>query len=460
MWNARHPAVVAMAVAIAIGGGWMLKTKLFPKQIANWTSAKVGFADIEETVLATGILKPFKMVAVGAPSLRARDLAERRYRPNHQAGRSVCSDRSRYQTKRPAHGTGGTGKHARATIRKRGDVEFAEASLARQQITFSQKASSRADYETADATVKQTRAQIAALDAQITEAIVSVENARVNLDYTRITAPIDGTVLAVVTQAGQTVNAVQSAPTIAIIGQIETMTIRAEISEVDVIKGETRLKWCPFQHSRRPRSTLHRDAGFHRAGAGFVKNDSSFSSSSSNTASSTSSSSSTSSTTSAIYYNGVFTAANTDGRLRTYMTAEVHIVVARAKNALTIASAAISERNSDGTYRVQVLRAGRHRDSPRREDRPQQQIDGGGIAGPQGGRAGRHGQGRRRCRRITEPDGQSAHGVLSNARSRDRSKQVAPGVSIRRGKRCCPEGHRSDDRDRRNGGHNRRIGIR
>jgi macrolide-specific efflux system membrane fusion protein len=119
---------------------------------------------------------------------------------------------------------------------KEATLGLAEASLARQQITFSQKASSRADYETADATVKQTRAQIAALDAQITEAIVSVENARVNLDYTRITAPIDGTVLAVVTQAGQTVNAVQSAPTIAIIGQIETMTIRAEISEVDVIK--------------------------------------------------------------------------------------------------------------------------------------------------------------------------------------------------------------------------------
>ena len=66
MWNARHPAVVAMAVAIAVGGGWMLKAKLFPKQAANWTSAAVGFADIEETVLASGILKPVKMVAVGA----------------------------------------------------------------------------------------------------------------------------------------------------------------------------------------------------------------------------------------------------------------------------------------------------------------------------------------------------------------------------------------------------------
>ena len=459
MWNARHPAVVAMAVAIAIGGGWMLKTKLFPKQIANWTSAKVGFADIEETVLATGILKPFKMVAVGA------QVSGRVISLNVVIGQTIkqgdliaqIDPVTKQNDLRTAQAALENMRAQRSE--KEATLSLAEASLARQQITFSQKASSRADYETADATVKQTRAQIAALDAQITEAIVSVENARVNLDYTRITAPIDGTVLAVVTQAGQTVNAVQSAPTIAIIGQIETMTIRAEISEVDVIKVKPgqevyfNILGDPVQRYTATLDSIE-------PAPESVKNDSSFSSSSSNTASSTSSSSSTSSTTSAIYYNGVFTAANTDGRLRTYMTAEVHIVVARAKNALTIASAAISERNSDGTYRVQVLRAGRHRDSPRREDRPQQQIDGGGIAGPQGGRAGRHGQGRRRCRRITEPDGQSAHGVLSNARSRDRSKQVAPGVSIRRGKRCCPEGHRSDDRDRRNGGHNRRIGIR
>lgn len=356
MWNARHPAVIAVAVAIAIGGGWMLKTKLFPKQIANWTSAKVGFADIEETVLATGILKPFKMVAVGA------QVSGRVISLNVVIGQTIkqgdliaqIDPVTKQNDLRTAQAALENMRAQRSE--KEATLSLAEASLARQQITFSQKASSRADYETADATVKQTRAQIAALDAQITEAIVSVENARVNLDYTRITAPIDGTVLAVVTQAGQTVNAVQSAPTIAIIGQIETMTIRAEISEVDVIKVKPgqevyfNILGDPVQRYTATLDSIE-------PAPESVKNDSSFSSSSSNTTSSTGSSS-TSSTTSAIYYNGVFTAANTDGRLRTYMTAEVHIVVARAKNALTIASAAISERNSDGTYRVQVLEPG------------------------------------------------------------------------------------------------------
>lgn len=356
MWNARRPAVVAMAVAIAIGGGWMLKTKLFPKQTANWTSATVGFADIEETVLATGILKPVKMVAVGA------QVSGRVISLNVAIGQTIkqgdliaqIDPVTKQNDLRTAQAALENMRAQRSE--KEATLGLAEASLARQQITFSQKASSRADYETADATVKQTRAQIAALDAQITEATVSVENARVNLDYTRITAPIDGTVLAVVTQAGQTVNAVQSAPTIAIIGQIEMMTIRAEISEVDVIKAKPgqevyfTILGDPVQRYTATLDSIE-------PAPESVKNDSSFSSSSSSTASSTSSSSSTS-TTSAIYYNGVFTAANSDGRLRTYMTAEVHIVVARAKNALTIPSAAISERNSDGTHRVQVLDPG------------------------------------------------------------------------------------------------------
>ncbi|MGC5189026.1 HlyD family efflux transporter periplasmic adaptor subunit, partial [Escherichia coli] len=84
--------------------------------------------------------------------------------------------------------------------------------------------------------VRQTVAQIAALDALIVGAEASVETARVNLDYTRITAPIDGTVLATVVQEGQTVNAVQSAPTIVVLGQLQTMTVRAEISEADIVK--------------------------------------------------------------------------------------------------------------------------------------------------------------------------------------------------------------------------------
>lgn len=349
MTNLRRLAVIGTVIVLA-GAGWALKDRLFPVKAASVVTAPVKRGDIEETVLASGTLKPIKMVAVGAQvSGRVISLKVRVGNTVKQGDLIAQIDPITKQNDlRTAEAALQNSRAQRAE--KEATLALAEAALGRQQITFAQKASSRADFETADATVKQTRAQISALDAQIMQAQVSVETARVNLDYTRITAPLDGTVLAVVTQEGQTVNAVQSAPTIVILGQVGVMAIRAEISEVDVIKvrpgqnvyfnilGDTERRYTASLDAIEPAPES-------------IKSDSSFSSS---TVSSTSTSSS--STTSAIYYNGIFSAPNADGRLLTYMTAEVHVVVAEAKDTLTIPSAAL-QRQSDGSHVVQVADA-------------------------------------------------------------------------------------------------------
>ena len=56
----------------------------------------------------------------------------------------------------------------------------------------------------------------------------------------------------------------------------------------------------------------------------------------------------------AIYYNGRFTVPNPDGTLRTYMTAEVHIVMGTARDVLTVPSMALGSPDGDGRYRLQV----------------------------------------------------------------------------------------------------------
>lgn len=352
MYNIRRLAIVGTLIVVA-AAGWAVKARWFPAKAVSVVTSPVKRGDIEETVLATGILKPVKMVAVGAQvsgrviSLKVAVGQEVR-RGDLIAQIDPVTKQNDLRTSEASLDNTRAQK-----VEKEATLVQAEAALARQQITLAQKASSRADFETAEATVKQTRAQIAALDAQIMQAVVSVETARVNLDYTRITAPIDGTVLAVVTQEGQTVNAVQSAPTIVVLGQVEVMTIRAEISEVDVIKvrpGQTVYFNILGDPDRRYAAALDSIEPAPES----IKNDSSFSSTSTT---STSTSSSSSSTTSAIYYNGIFRAPNADGRLLTYMTAEVHIVVAEAKNALTVPSAALAQRQSDGSYLVQVADA-------------------------------------------------------------------------------------------------------
>ena len=81
-------------------------------------------------------------------------------------------------------------------------------------------------------------AELAAADPRVREAI---EIARTDLDYTRITAPMAGTVLAIVSQEGQTVNANQSAPTILSIADLTVMTVEADVSEADVAMMDSRL---------------------------------------------------------------------------------------------------------------------------------------------------------------------------------------------------------------------------
>lgn len=72
------------------------------------------------------------------------------------------------------------------------------------------------------------------LESQIRQARIAVNTDEVNLGYTRITAPLDGTIVSVPVDEGQTVNANQTTPTIVQIADLDKMEIKIEISEGDI----------------------------------------------------------------------------------------------------------------------------------------------------------------------------------------------------------------------------------
>ncbi|MBW7971221.1 efflux RND transporter periplasmic adaptor subunit [Bradyrhizobium sp. BR 10289] len=331
--------------------GWGAKLLLLPQSNANLATAPVTLGDIEQTVLATGTLKPVKLVALGAQASGRLVSLKVALGQTVRAGDLIAEIDSLTQQNTLRTNQAALQNTRAQRDEKEASLALAEASFARQQTTLAQKASSRADYDSAEANVKTTKAQIAQLDAQIVEAEVAVETARVNLGYTRIIAPINGTVLSIVTQEGQTVNAVQSAPTIVVIGQLDTMTIRAEISEADVVRcrpGQQVYFTILGDPARRYEAKLESIEPAPES----IKTDSSFTST---TTTSSSSSSSSSSTSSAIYYNGIFNVPNPEGDLRTYMTAEVHVVLGRAHNVLTVPVAALGETAADGSAKVRVV---------------------------------------------------------------------------------------------------------
>lgn len=339
---------LALILLIAAGAyGYSRYTAPVPG--AGLMSAPVTRGNLEETVLASGTLKPSNLVAVGSQA-SGRILAIKvKLGDTVKKGDLIAQIDSVTQENALRTAEASLANTRAQKAEKEATLVLNEQTLARQKTMVAQKAVSQADYEAADSAVKVTRAQLAALDAQIISAQVAVDTARANLGYTQITAPADGTVLALVAQQGQTLNASQTAPTVAILGQLDVMTVRAEISEADIIKVAPGMPlWFTVVGAPDERHTAK--LGFIEPAPESLKNDSSFS-----TTSSSSSSSSSSTTSSAIYYIGVFDVPNPKGRLRTYMTPEVHIILGRAENVLTVPATAL-ERAGKG-WRVRVLNA-------------------------------------------------------------------------------------------------------
>lgn len=339
----RIVAVLA-ALALAGAGGYQVWQHYFTTPAPLLLTAKVTRGDVEETVLASGILKPSRLVAVGAQvsgrvTAVAVALGQQVKAGDLIAGIDSVTQENALKIAEAALASTRAQRRERETT-----LALNEQTLERYRQMLERRAVSQSDYDNAAAAVTITRAQIEALDAQIAQGEVGIRTAQANLGYTRITAPIDGTVLSIVSQEGQTVNANQSTPTIVILGQLDTMTVRAEISEADIVKvREGQALW--FTILGEPQTRYDAVLRSIEPAPESIRSDSSIAA----TASASSSSS-----TGAIYYNGLFDVPNPDGRLRTYMTAQVNIVLGRAEGVLTIPAAALGPRDADGFHSVRV----------------------------------------------------------------------------------------------------------
>lgn len=335
----RKAILIGTAILILLALGFGLKPVLSKGQPKPVTAA-VTVGDVEQTVMATGSLEPVRLVSVGAQvtgQVRKLHVTLGQTVEKGQLIAEIDSD--------PQENALQTAQADLANIRAQRaqlDANLAQSQLAydRQQQMLASNATSRADFEAADAALKAARSQVSANAAQVEKAAVAVATARLNLGYTRIVAPMAGTVVAIVTEEGQTVSAQQAAPTIVKLGQLDTMTIKAEVSEADVIKVHAGQEaWF----------TVLGDAGRRYNGVLRTVEPAPESIETADSVTNVSSSSS------AIYYNALFDVPNTDGRLRTFMTAQVNIVLGRASKVLTLPSAALGSAGADGAYTVQVL---------------------------------------------------------------------------------------------------------
>lgn len=112
--------------------------------------------------------------------------------------------------------------------------DLAQHKFRRQQHLAKGGATREEDVQAAEAEVRTTQARIDMFTAQIRQARASLRSDEAELGYTRIYAPMTGTVVALDAREGQTLNAQQQTPLILRIARLSPMTVWAEVSEADI----------------------------------------------------------------------------------------------------------------------------------------------------------------------------------------------------------------------------------
>lgn len=327
-----------LLVLILLGGGaaagwWYF---LAPTQASTTPdTVTVGRGDIETTVLASGVLEASALVSVGAEvsgSIKAVHVA---LGDDVLKGDLIAEIDSLNQENAVKSAEAALAGIQAQRRNQEAILAQAETALTRQQQLNANSLVSQTALETAQAAVEQARAQIDQLDAQIAQAELTVESAELDLARTQIVAPADGTVVALLVEEGQTLNANSTTPTIAKIANLDTMVIKAEISEADVVKVSAGQK-VYFTILGEPDQRIEATLREIEPAPTSIADD-------------------TSSSGSAVYYNGLFEVPNPDHRLRISMTASVTIVLAEARNVLSLPSSLVTRQGPDGGAMVTVF---------------------------------------------------------------------------------------------------------
>jgi macrolide-specific efflux system membrane fusion protein len=294
-----------------------------------YATAAVERGDVESTVVAAGIVQPVKYVDVGAQtSGKLKSLKVIR-------GDQVKENQLLAEIDPALADTALTG--ANATLEnmtsqravKQAQLVLATVQRDRNDELFAELLISANDRDITRAAYDVAFADVASLSAQMKQATAAVDTAKANLGYTKITAPMAGEVVSISLLEGQTLNANQQAPNILRIADISTVTVWAQVSEADIVRvklgqdvyftvlGEPR-RWNGKIRQILPTPELINNV---------------------------------------VFYDVLFDIPNPEHELNIQMTAQVFIVLARAKGVLLIPAAAIGNASEGADITVQVLKA-------------------------------------------------------------------------------------------------------
>jgi macrolide-specific efflux system membrane fusion protein len=340
-FNSRF-ALASIAIVLVLGYGLYAVTRLIKPKPTVFLTTKVIRSTIEISVTATGILQAFKQVDVGAQvSGQLKDLKVQL--GEHVAKGQWLAEIDPVLSENSLRSVQATYDSLQAQKQAaEANLWQSEIALKRQKEMIAAEATSRQELDAAKALVLVNKANMASFEAQMRQAKTQVDSAKASLAYTRILAPIEGEVAAILTQEGQTIVAAQQAPVILKIANLDQMTVHAQISEADVTKIHIGDE-ATFTILGNPQDNYSGKLRAIEPAPQAFLND-------------------VPKVPGPVFYNALFDVPNSARKLRIGMTAKVLIVLKRVANALLVPISAMGPREASGKYAVRILRAN---ESPR-----------------------------------------------------------------------------------------------
>ncbi len=226
----RALLVVLCLIPVVAYAAW----QILPPGRDRFATVQVSRGDIESSVTALGTLQPRRYVDVGAQASGQIQKIHVEVGDVVKEGQLLVEiDPSTQKAKLDA------GRFSIENLKAQLQEQRAQHELARQKYQRQQHlaaggATREEDVQTARAELKATQARIDMFQAQIRQAEASLRSDQAELGYTRIYAPMAGTVVALDAREGQTLNAQQQTPLILRIAKLSPMTVWAEVSEADI----------------------------------------------------------------------------------------------------------------------------------------------------------------------------------------------------------------------------------
>ena len=398
----RRRLFIATAVLLAVAAIGALAWHQWSGSRAKgpeYIFATVQRTDFEDLVSATGALQPRDYVDVGA------QVSGQLKKLHVEVGSDVTEGQLLAEI--DAEQSAARVDASRASLRAQQaqlaqsqvNLQKAERDLERLQRLWKEEATTLELVQNAETTVAATRAQINTQKAQIEQLQASMRVDESNLKYTRIYAPMAGTVVSITAKQGQTLNTNQAAPTILRIADLSIMTVQTQVSEADVSKlrlsmpayfttlGGQGRRWNGELKKIEPTPTV---------------------------------------TNNVVLYNALFDVDNRGRSLLPSMTAQVFFIVAQARDALVVPMSAVT------FQRPQARGAGEGASAPtgeaRRAAREQGRAEGRPRGGPRQGAEQRAGQPRPATVKVAAADGGIAEREVTVGVSNRVQAQILSGL--------------------------------